>query len=157
MTEISGHRYFYLKDRQQSIVGVTDENGSVVEFYDYSPFGQMTCYDNDGLLLAESTIGNPYGYTGRRLDAETGLWYYRNRMYSATLGRFLQRDPAGFVDGLNLYAYVKNNPLRLIDSFGLVSRELGSDPTDLPVHVLNDITVIEKKTKLPWEVVWCRW
>ena len=84
----------------------------------------MTIFDNQGSKISESSIGNPYGFTGRRFDTETGLWYYRNRMYSAKLGRFLQRDPAGYVDGMNLFSYVKNNPLRFLDPQGLMS-EMG--------------------------------
>ena len=124
MVEYSGQRYFYLKDRRYSITGLTDATGSIVETYEYSAFGRMTIYDAAGqdITATGSTIGNPYGFTGRRLDAETGLWYYRNRMYSPVLGRFLQRDPAGYVDGMNLYAYVQNNPIKYLDPEGLMVR-----------------------------------
>lgn len=114
MATAIGGRYYYIKDRQQSVKALADAGGSVVERYDYNPFGLMTVKMND------ATVDNPYGYTGRRWDSETGLWYYRNRMYSPTLGRFLQRDPLGYVDGMNLYAYVTNNPLGFIDPFGLL-------------------------------------
>jgi len=121
MEDNAGNRYYYLKDRQYSITALTDENGNIVETYEYTAFGLMTILDGQGGTIIESTVGNPYGYTGRRWDGESGLWYYRNRMYSAKLGRFMQRDPAGYADGLNLYAYVRNNPLRYLDPEGLTA------------------------------------
>ena len=60
----------------------------------------------------------PFKYTGRRLDEETGLYYYRARYYSAEIGRFLQTDPIGYGDGLNWYAYVGNDPMNGTDSSG---------------------------------------
>ncbi|MCF8069327.1 MAG: DUF6531 domain-containing protein [Desulfobacterales bacterium] len=119
-----GNRYYYIKDRQFSIKAVSDDTGSIVESYEYSAYGVMTIFDNQNIDIsaAGSAIDNPYGYTGRRWDAYTGLWYYRNRMYSPMLGRFMQKDPAGYVDGLNLYAYVLNNPLMYTDPMGLMAR-----------------------------------
>lgn len=121
LMEYNGQTYYYAKDTLGSIRAITDANGLLVESYDYGPFGLMTIFDGSGqdITATGSTVGNPYGFTGRRWDGESGLWYYRNRMYSAELGRFLQRDPAGYVDGLNLYAYVLNNPLRYTDPNGL--------------------------------------
>lgn len=85
----------------------------------------MSIKDKDSNLRSQSTVDNPYGFTGRRYDSESNLWHYRNRMYSAELGRFLQRDPKGFIDGLNLYAYVKNNPLKYLDAMGTRARATG--------------------------------
>jgi RHS repeat-associated protein len=61
-------------------------------------------------------------YTGRRYDPETGLFHYRARAYSPDLGRFLQPDPIGYADSMNLYAYCGNNPVNWIDPLGLCSK-----------------------------------
>ncbi|MCV6638487.1 RHS repeat-associated core domain-containing protein [Candidatus Albibeggiatoa sp. nov. NOAA] len=114
--------YTYLRDRQYSVVALVDDQGAVVESYRYSAFGLRTVYDANGVEIACSNYNNVYGYTGRRYDAESALWYYRNRMYSPEVGRFLQRDPAGYVDGMNLYAYVRNNPLLFLDPMGLTAQ-----------------------------------
>ena len=66
-------------------------------------------------------MANPYTYTAREYDPETGLYYYRARYYDAAAGRFLQEDPFGFGAGVNFYAYVNNNPINLIDPMGLLT------------------------------------
>jgi len=65
-------------------------------------------------------IGNPYMFTGRRFDLETGLYYYRARYYDPDTGRFLQTDPIGYGDGINWYNYCGNNPLNFTDPSGSV-------------------------------------
>ncbi len=115
--------YYYLRNRQGSVLALAAVDGSVAESYTYSAYGRQRLFDNAGTEIPLSAVGNPYGYTGRRLDPESGLLHYRNRYHSPALGRFLTRDPAGFVDGPNLYAYVRSNPLAFVDPWGLAARD----------------------------------
>ncbi|HUV85410.1 MAG TPA: RHS repeat-associated core domain-containing protein [Methanosarcinales archaeon] len=81
-------------------------------------FGETTIKDASDNVLTESAIGNPYGFTGRRLDTETDNYYYRMRYYSPQIGRFLQIDPIGYAGGLNFYTYCLNDPVNYVDPFG---------------------------------------
>jgi RHS repeat-associated protein len=72
--------------------------------------------------LATSSFGR-FGYTGQVWLPEVGLNYYKNRAYSPTLGRFMQPDPIGYGDGVNLYAYVKGDPINFNDPLGLEGEE----------------------------------
>jgi RHS repeat-associated protein len=111
--------YFYDRDGLGSISELTDNTGAVVESYKYSAFGQPVIKDGTGNTLTQSAIGNTIMFTGRNFDAETGLYFYRARMYSSDLGRFLQTDPAGYMAGANLYPYCNSNPTSRIDPYGL--------------------------------------
>jgi len=66
---------------------------------------------------------NPFRYTGRESDTETGLYYYRARYYDQSAGRFLSEDTLRFDAGVDFYTYVRNNPINFIDPSGLY--ELG--------------------------------
>ena len=110
--------YYYIKDRQYSIQAVTNSIGDIVESYSYNSFGIITIKDQNQNVILKSNVNNSITYTGRRYDQESELYYYRNRMYSPTLGRFMSNDPKGYVDGMNLYSYVKNNPLKYLDAMG---------------------------------------
>ena len=95
---------YYHTDRQYNVRGLTDTNGDVVELYAYTVYGKQTILDPaSSFILPTSSFNNAYGFTGRYHDSETALWYFRARYYSDELGRFISRDPLGYVDGFGLY------------------------------------------------------
>ena len=69
--------FFYHFDALGSVVALSDQGGALAESYAYSPFGEVTY---------ASAVGNPYLFTGREYDPESGLYSYRNRYYSPELG-----------------------------------------------------------------------
>ena len=117
--------YYYHQNSLYSVAAMSDASGTVVERYAYSAYGKPIFLDAAATLLdpQASTIANPYLFTGRRLDEETGLYYYRARMYDSELGRFVGRDPIGYRGGINYYAYVVSTPLRYPDPLGLAPLE----------------------------------
>jgi len=109
--ERGGQEFFYHADHQGSVRKITDSAGLVVNSYDYDSYGNVEA--------SFEGIANPFTYTGRELDAESGLYYYRARYYDPATGRFLQEDPIGFGAGdLNLYRYVFNDPVNRVDPSG---------------------------------------
>ena len=104
--------FYYLKDGLGSVVNLTDASGNVLKGYTYKSFGEI--YSETGSLV------QPFTFTGREYDPESGLYFYRARYYDPRAGRFLTKDPIGFASGdTNLYRYLGNDPLNLIDPFGL--------------------------------------
>ena len=111
--------YYYHKDGMNSITSLTDENGNEKEKYIYNAFGKMTIYDERDNKIEASQLGNPYSFTGREHDSETGLHYHRARYYDPDLARWISEDPIEFNGGdLNLYRYVMNNPVNYFDPDG---------------------------------------
>ena len=106
---------YYLSDHLGSIVQETNAAGAVTLTRQYDPYGVP--------LQGASTSGN--AFTGQQWDAETQLYYYRTRYYSATLSRFLSEDPSGLVGGPNLYSYVANAPEKFRDPQGLCQQPAG--------------------------------
>ncbi|GEM_PF-4848993 len=124
--------YYMLHDHQYTITGLTDSAGNLIQSYIYDAFGNPT----DGIKKKLTS----YGYTGREYEAELNLYFYRNRFYDSTLGRFITPDPFLFVDGPNLYTYVGNNAVNYIDPYGLFlddrekSRDRPEDPRKEPPY-----------------------
>ena len=90
---------------------MTDGSGQLAASYVYDSFGNLTA--------SSGTITNPFQYTGREFDSESGLYYYRARYYDPVIGRFLSEDPLGSNPEPNLYAYVNNSPVGSVDPSGL--------------------------------------
>jgi RHS repeat-associated protein len=105
-----GQTYYYHQNALWSVEAITDSTASVVERDAYDAYGSPT--------ILPSIIGNPYLFTGRQLDAETGDYFYRARYYDPVKGRFLERDPLGYIDGMNLYEYGRSNPQTFTDPKG---------------------------------------
>jgi RHS repeat-associated protein len=124
LSELNGAVYYYHQDHLNSTVAVTDENGNVVEQYRYDAYGQPYFYGPDSTPRAESALGLRFLFTGREWLASLGLYDYRHRLYSPSLGRFLQMDPLGFAAGdVNFYRHAHNCPCRLLDPLGLCDKD----------------------------------
>gem|GEM_PF-4626153 len=108
----------YMRDVLGNVVALTNAGGNVVERYRYDPYGMTHIYTGGGALLPASAYGNPYAYTGQRYDAAVALYHFWYRTYSPSLGRWHQRDPLQYADGVSLYEYVASSPVELIDPLG---------------------------------------
>lgn len=132
----NGEWLYYLRDRLGSVVGLVaagrqsaSTSGTpaasepqLVERYVYDPYGATVIESWNGsafVRVDQSELGNPWMRTGQRFDAGVGLYHFVYRTYSPKLGRWLQRDPLGYVDGVSLYSYAKSQVSQLVDPLGL--------------------------------------
>jgi RHS repeat-associated protein len=103
--------YFHA-DGLGSITSLSNAAGSIANTYTYDSFGKLTA--------STGSLVNPFQYTARESDPETGLYYYRARYYDQNSGRFVSEDPVGFQGGdNNVYRYSFNDPVNLKDPTGL--------------------------------------
>jgi RHS repeat-associated protein len=124
--QASGAEYFLHADGLGSIVAATDVNGNVVERIEYESYGQPVFLDERGaspVIESQSLTGSPFAFTGQPFDSETGLYDYRTRYYDPIIGRHPINDK---FTGFNLlpitqneYVYVMDNPVNMIDPFGI--------------------------------------
>ena len=110
--QMNGGSFYYTRDHLGSIREMIDTNGVIVARYDYDPLGRRT-------KLPSGAPDADFGFTGDYYHQPSGLCLAPYREYAPGLGRWLSRDPIGERGGTNLYVYVRNNPIMLIDPLGL--------------------------------------
>lgn len=123
------------RDHLGSLSGETDENGAVSSRKVYAPYGESLGADDDELSINKRTRR----FSGMKRDA-TGLYYYGWRYYQPGAGRWLNADPGGLIDGVNLFRFCKANPIRFIDADG-------KKPSPAPENYFNDPRMNDPDTK----------
>lgn len=128
----TGDRRYLDQDERGSVVRVTSQSGATLAINSYDEYG-----------IPGANNAGRFQYTGQAWLPEIGLYYYKARIYSATLGRFMQTDPAGYGDGLNWYDYVHGNPISGTDPNGLADTlGIGQESSsNAPPDSNNDIVV----------------
>jgi RHS repeat-associated protein len=104
-----------LADNQGTIRDITNNAGAIQNHITYNSFGRIISQTNPNVYTR-------FNYTGRELDGETGMYYYRSRYYDCVVGRFISEDAIGFNgNDVNLYRYVRNSPVNYLDPLGLLT------------------------------------
>jgi len=136
---------YYNADGLGSITSLANPSGTLTQTYTFDSFGKQTA--------TSGSLTNPFQYTARESDSETGLYYYRARYYDPTIGRFLNEDPIGFSGGADFYSYVNGNSLNFVDAFGLQGTGTATAPAPVttrpsppvkPPPIVNDPVISPK-------------
>ncbi|WP_051452129.1 SpvB/TcaC N-terminal domain-containing protein [Actinospica robiniae] len=147
---------YQLGDHLGSCVLELDEHGAPISYEEYHPYGTTAIWMARG---AASVSTKRYRYTGKEKDDETGLYYYGSRYYACWLGRWTCPDPGGPQDGVNLFMYVRGNPIRLVDPNGQDGKEknaeqIAADQIRAAVHM--DPTEYVLSLGKPYSMVYTR-
>jgi RHS repeat-associated protein len=118
----SGTISYFEGDGVGSVTSLSNSGQILANTYAYDSFGKVTA--------STGTLTNPFQYTGREFDQETGTYYYRARYYDQNVGRFASEDPIRSRGGINFYAYAGNSPVNFVDPLGLERKD--------PLHVPCD-------------------
>jgi len=123
-----GADYSYLYDGKGNVSALIDSSQAVVASYAYDPFGQ--------LMSKSGSLDQPYTFSTKEYDAGTGQNYYGYRFRDSCSGRWATRDPLEEDGGINLYSFVGNNPVNLVDPLGLIEEAV---PFPLPRYEMPTI------------------
>jgi len=115
---------YYQNDGIGSITSLSSQTATLANSYTFDSFGKLTA--------STGALTNPFQYTGREFDTETGIYNYRARYFDPATGRFISEDPIRFGgDGPSFYLYVNNDPTDFIDPLGLKCCDVPAHPSDV--------------------------
>ena len=135
-TAVTAMRWFYT-DYHGSVIGFSDNAGTLSQLYKYGPYGEPKDSGNND---AWGTGVSRFRYTGQTALVEAHLYYYKARVYDPKWGRFLQTDPIGSKDDLDLYSYVGDDPINKVDPTGTIINIPNHDQQDTVVALINAIS-----------------
>lgn len=127
-SEVGTYQYRFQMDNNLGSVSMeVDNKAQLITYEEYFPYGGTSIITGKSKTEVKS---KEYRYTGKERDDSTGLYYYGARYYLPWMGRWLKPDPAGTIDGMNLYAFVGGNPITHVDMDGLMKRQRDDDDDD---------------------------
>ncbi len=132
--------FYYHTNNIGSVLSISDRNSKIIENIEYDESGNPLFLVSDG-YSTKSAIGNTILFSGREFDEMTKTYYFRERYLNPLLGRFLQKDPLVYIDGLNDYTYVLNEPIQTKDLYGLDSND------DYYIRKYKELRNLEKQIK----------
>ncbi len=125
--ELNGRPLAPLHDLRGNLTALVAQDGKLEATYSYGAFGECK---------ASGSLKNPWRFSGQRVDDETSLVFFGRRYYQPRWGRWITPDPADFIDGLNLYTYVHNDPVNRYDPNGLQAT-IGNYTIDVQIHFIT--------------------
>jgi RHS repeat-associated protein len=124
---------YFQQDGSGSVTSLSSGPGALANTYAFDAYGKLN--------TSTGTLTNPYQYTGREFDQESGLYYNRSRYYDESVGRFINEDSNGFPTGNDFYTYVANRPTRFNDPFG----ESAQDVQNIIANSNNVVTAMAQQ------------